>query len=355
MSESSLEKFFKKKPEEKIVKKVPTEMSYEDFLKREDKAEARKDGDDCNVLDDDGYALDDNGYALDDNGGALDDSGYALDDNGGALANSLESDKDTGLGSGISQSSANSGSYPYSIDSACISQTDFHLDSQKSASESQNLSSDSQTKYSTEKNHQNVIYDELGEVKQDDIPNVDTSGLHLLVDNNDNKSATTSGVNDKSTPSATKNAFKMNSIYFKSGSDEKANKQNESSESEPQEVVSLIDSDEDDNTQTTNCKNRSISTPKSIKSPANSTSKNSMKSGCRVSGLRRGSKKQGKTAVDDGKQQNLRDMFSKFAHRKDSQPKLTHDNKNTLEDDKYTPEGAKSSLGTKSGIQKRIL
>ena len=348
MSESSLEKFFKKKPEEKTVKKVPTEMSYEEFLKKGDEAEARKDGDDCNVLDDDGGALDDDGGALDDNGGALDDDGGALDD-------SLESDKDTGLGCGLSQSSANSGSYPYSIDSACISQTDFHLDSQKSASESQNLSSDSQTKYSTEKNHQNVIHDELGKVKQDETPNVDTSGLDLVVDNNDNKSATSSGVNDKSTPNATKNVFKMNSIYFKSDNDEKSSEQNKSSESEPQEVVSLIDSDDDDNTQIINAKNSNISTPKNIKSSANSTSKNSTKSGCRVSGLRRGSKKQGKTAVDDGKQQNLRDMFSKFAHRKDSQPKLSHDNKNTFEEDKYTPEGATSSLGMKSGIQKRIL
>ena len=304
VSESSLEKFFKKKPEAKEVKKEQTEMSYEEFLKRGNQSKVEN-------------------------------------NDGDALVESLESDAVVEEDSGISPpSSADTESYPYSIDSACISQTDLYLDSQKSTSESQNFSSDSQIKTS-ERNFQN----EQNDVKEWGTPNLDTSKHDPFIDNNDKSSAISNAAKGKLATSAGNNAFKMNSIYFKSGNDQK-----KTSESEPQDVVSLIDSDDDDVAQAINSKNRSISTPKNIKSSTNPTSKSSMKSGCRVSGLRRGSKKQNKTVVDDGKQQNLKDMFSKFAHQKGDQPKLTHNNSVTLEDDKYTPEGCKSSLGAKSGI-----
>ena len=306
MSESSLEKFFKKKPEEKEVKKEQTEMSYEEFLKR----------------------------------GKTENE----DDDGDALVESLESDTVVEEDSGISPpSSADTESYPYSIDSACISQTDLYLDSQKSTSESQNFSSDSQIKTSSERNFQN----EQNDVKEWATPNLETSKHDPFIDNSDKSFAISNAAKCKLTTSAGSNAFKMNS---KSGNDQK-----KTSESKPQDIVSIIDSDDDDVAQAISSKNRSISTPKNIKSPTNPSSKSSIKSGCRVSGLRRGSKKQNKMVVDDGKQQNLKDMFSKFAHQKGDQPKLTHNNSVTLEDDKYTPEGCKSSLGAKSGIQKRIL
>ena len=320
VSESNLEKYLKKQPEERKVEKKPTEMSYEEFLKRGNQ--------------------------------------IGIEDVDEAQVASLESDMVIEGDIDISpSSSADTESYPYSIDSACISQTDLYLDSQKSSSESQNFLSDSQIKTLTKIGPQSQQNDEIHidvENKVNMTPNLDTSKDDLFEDNPDTKQAITSEATSKHITSVSNNVFKLNSIYFKSGIDKNGSKADEMSESEPQEIVNLIDSDDDD-TQEISSKNMSISTPKNIESPANPTSKSSMKSGCRVSGLRKGSKKQSKTVVNDAKQQNLKDMFSKFAHQKGDHPKLTHKNEVMSEDDKYTPEGCKSILGTKSGTQKRIL
>ena len=165
---------------------------------------------------------------------------------------------------GISPSSStDTESYPYIIVYACILQTDLYLDSQKSSSESQNVSSDSQIKNlakigpQSQQNHEIHINIE-NEVNT--TPNLDFSKDDLFEDTPDTKEAITSEATSKHVTSASNNIFKLNSIYFKSGIGKNGSKENEMSESEPQEIVSLIDSDDDD-TQEISSKNMSISTP----------------------------------------------------------------------------------------------
>ena len=101
---------FKKQPEKKVEKK-PTEMSCEECLKR--------------------------GNQIGIEGNDDDETKVASNESDTVI----EGDSDISP-----SSSADTESYPYSIDSACISQTDLYLDSQNSSSESQNVSSDSQIK-----------------------------------------------------------------------------------------------------------------------------------------------------------------------------------------------------------------
>ena len=310
VSDSNLDKFLKKKP---------VEMSYEDFLKREDNSAIESGNDE------------------------------------GVFA-SLEPDTSTSNNDSemATLSGSSDDSYPYSIDSACISQTG-DIDSERSIPDSQNIILNSQTKHIGQTNSQNskLNGDEPDNENGGKGRNRDTSEEDL------NSGSSQLGSNDTSSQnkaeksySASKNVFKSNSVYFKSSFNSKHttcdNNEEVNEKAETLEVVSLIDSDDDSESISQNS-----GTPKCSVSNQTSSSKVLSKPGCRVSGLRKSSKKNNKLAVNDIKQQSLKDMLSKFAHKKSDVPKLCkHD---TVTNQEFTPESLKSSLGIKSECQRKIL
>ena len=299
VSESNLDKFLKK----------PVEMSYEDFLKRGD------------------------------------NSGTDIGD-GDKSAISLEQDTPPSTNDSeiVSLSGASGESYPYSIDSVCISQPGG-LDSQKSGFDSQTANQDQIDSQRLRLDEEEAESEQVNEGCSKESLNCDTrKGLY-------NERESLSEENVEKPQSAKNNVFKANSIYVQSGSVSKSKTCDNTDtgvKTEPAEVVTLIDSDEDGEQLSLNS-----GTPKSSTSNRISTSKTLMKPGCRVSGLRKSSKKNKKLVVNDVKQQNLKDMFSKFAHKKNDVPKLSrHD---SVTDQDFTPESSNSTFMIKSEHQRKIL
>ena len=299
VSESNLDKFLKKKP---------VEMSYEDFLKRGDNS--------------------------------------ATDIGEDKSAASLEQDTPPSTNDSeiASLSGASGESYPYSIDSVCISQPGG-LDSQRSGFDSQTVNQDQIDSQRLRLDEEESESEQVDEGCSKESLNCDTrKGLY-----NDNESLSEENV--EKPHGAKNNVFKANSIYFQSGSVSKSKTCDNTDtgvKSEPTEIVTLIDSDEDGEQLSLNS-----GTPKSSTSNCISTSKVLMKPGCRVSGLRKNSKKNGKSVVNDVKQQNLKDMFSKFAHKKNDVPKLARHGSVTDQD--FTPESSKSTFMIKSEHQRKLL
>ena len=300
VSESNLDKFLKKKP---------VEMSYEDFLKRGDK------------------------------------SGTDIGD-GDKSAISLEQDTPPSTNNSeiVSLSGASGESYPYSIDSVCISQPGG-LDSQRSGFDSQTVNQDQVDSQRLRLDEEEAESEQANEGCSKESLNCDTRKALY----NDGESLSKENVEKPN--SAKNNVFKANSIYFKSGSvsqSKTCDNNYTGVKSEPAEVVTLIDSDEDGEQLSLNS-----GTPKSSTPNRTSPSKVLMKPGCRVSGLRKNSKKNSKSVGSDVKQQNLKDMFSKFAHKKNDVPKLArHD---SVTDQDFTPESSKSTFMIKSEHQRKLL
>ncbi|XP_060571925.1 exonuclease 1-like [Ruditapes philippinarum] len=120
--------------------------------------------------------------------------------------------------------------------------------------------------------------------------------------------------------------------------------------SESQTVV-LIDSDED----STCGLQIPAPFPRTEKIGVSSaTNKGKTKSGCRVSGLSKRSKKSSSSQDTSNKQHNLKDMFAKFAHNKSEKPRLNHDTIDCDKDDAFTPE-TKSYPTSKNTSVQRVL
>ena len=295
VSESNLDKFLKAKP----VEKKPVEMSYTEFLSKREDCEQESNKEEASIS-------------------SL-ESSMATSESEIAVPKSKEENCETDS-ENFPLSSASVDSYPYSIDSACISQVDS-LNSQTATSDSQKYLTGSQNKNLNQTSQDSKL-------AQDDTDIAHNDQASLKVDKS---------IEDEADKSASSNKSKLNSIYFQSGLNKNNKKDNNSCANvEPAEIVDLIDSD-DDSVNTNNDLNSS--TPKCSVKSHNSTSrlpsKSATKSGCRVSGLRKGSKN--KLVVNDEKQQNLRDMFSKFAHKKREVPKLKSDDCMIMNNDKFTP------------------
>ncbi|XP_045161100.2 exonuclease 1-like [Mercenaria mercenaria] len=280
----------------KPFKKVVSESNLETFLKKTDKAGNSKDTESVEI----------------ENITSLDDESMA-----------------TG-----SDNSAPLSSYPYSIDSDCLS--DFYLG--ETECELSHSRADSQ------QNDASIVTDTSS---INDDKNNSKSGLSIYFKPSNYTDSQISADEVKNNAEMNERNENSTGIYGQQCDERREDGRNNTGK----HSVVLIDSDDETFSE--------FQLPTPIPEAVGISSKlnkGKAKPGCKVSGLSRRSKKSSSSSQDtSGKQQNLKDMFAKFSHKKSEKPRLSHGTIDCDTDDAFTPEGRSSHVGRSNGVQRVLL